>query len=64
MNYWQIKAAWLTRQLAMKELSAQAEKADADLAAVWEANGLDPKKQYLMKDADETVTEAEATHGE
>lgn len=57
MNYWQVKAAYLKRALAMRELNDAAKQADAELVAVWTANGLDPAKNYRLDDATQTVTE-------
>ena len=59
-NYWKLKAAALTRQLAMAQLQAEAEKVQAAYAAAMAAEGLDAAKNYSLNDADESVTEAEA----
>ncbi len=59
-NYWKLKAAALTRQLAMAQLQAEAEKVQAAYAAAMAAEGLDATKNYSLNDADESVTEAEA----
>ena len=59
-NYWKLKAAVLTRQLAMAQLQAEAEKVQAVYAAAMAAEGLDATKNYSLNDADESATEAEA----
>ena len=59
-NYWKLKAAALTRQLAMAQLQAEAEKVQAAYAAAMAAEGLDAAKNYSLNDADESATEAEA----
>ena len=59
-NYWKLKAAALTRQLAMAQLQAEAEKVQAAYAAAMAAEGLDATKNYSLNDADESATEAEA----
>ncbi len=59
-NYWKLKAAALTRQLAMAQLQAEAEKVQAAYAAAMAAEGLDAAKNYSLNDADESATEAQA----
>ena len=59
-NYWKLKAAALTRQLAMAQLQAEAEKVQAAYAAAMAAEGLDATKNYSLNDADESATEAQA----
>ncbi len=59
-NYWKLKAAALTRQLAMAQLQAEAEKVQAAYAAAMAAEGLDAAKNYSLNDADESVTKVEA----
>ena len=59
-NYWKLKAAVLTRQLAMAQLQAEAEKVQAAYAAAMAAEGLNATKNYSLNDADESATEAEA----
>ena len=56
-NYWKLKAAVLTRQLAMAQLQAEAEKVQAAYAAEMAAEGLDASKNYTFNDADETAVE-------
>ena len=60
INYWKLKAAALTRQLAMAQLQAEAEKVQAAYAAAMAAEGLDATKNYSLNDADESATEAQA----
>ena len=59
-NYWKLKAAVLTRQLAMAQLQAEAEKVQAMYAAAMAAEGLDPLKTYTFTDADESAVEVDA----
>ena len=59
-NYWKLKAAALTRQLAMAQLQAEAEKVQAAYAAAMAEEGLDATKNYSLNDADESATEAQA----
>ena len=59
-NYWRLKAAVLTRQLAMQQLQAEAEKVQAAYSAAMTAEGLDPAKTYTFSDADESAVEADA----
>ena len=56
-NYWKLKAAVLTRQLAMAQLQAEAEKVQAAYAAAMAAEGLDAVKTYTFNDADESAVE-------
>ena len=56
-NYWKLKAAVLTRQLAMAQLQAEAEKVQAAYAAMMAAEGLDAGKTYTFSDADESAVE-------
>ena len=56
-NYWKLKAAVLTRQLAMAQLQAEAEKVQAVYAAAMAAEGLDAVKNYTFIDADESAVE-------
>ena len=50
----------LTRQLAMQQLQAEAEKVQAAYSAAMTAEGLDPAKTYTFSDADESAVEADA----
>ena len=50
----------LTRQLAMAQLQAEAEKVQAAYAAMMAAEGLDASKNYTFNDADESAVEANA----
>ena len=59
-NYWRLKSAVLTRQLAMAQLQAEAEKVQAAYSAAMTAEGLDPAKTYTFSDADESAVEAAA----
>ncbi len=56
-NYWKLKAAVLTRQLAMQQLQAEAEKVQAAYSAALAAEGLDASKNYQFTDADESAVE-------
>ena len=56
-NYWRLKSAVLTRQLAMQQLQAEAEKVQAAYSAAMAAEGLDAVKTYTFTDADETAVE-------
>ena len=56
-NYWRLKSAVLTRQLAMAQLQAEAEKVQAAYAAAMAAEGLDASKNYTFNDADESAVE-------
>ena len=56
-NYWRLKSAVLTRQLAMAQLQAEAEKVQAAYSAAMAAEGLDAVKNYQFSDADETAVE-------
>ena len=56
-NYWRLKAAVLTRQLAMAQLQAEAEKVQAVYAEAMKAEGLDASKTYTFNDADESAVE-------
>lgn len=58
MNYWQVKASALERELRKSQLLAQANEVDAAYAKVLTDNGLDPTKVYSLKDSDESITEA------
>ena len=57
-NYWRLKSAVLTRQLAMAQLQAEAEKVQAAYSAAMAAEGLDASKNYTFNDADESAVEA------
>ena len=59
-NYWRLKAAVLTRQLAMQQLQAEAEKVQAAYSAAMAAEGLDASKNYTFIDADESAVEVDA----
>ena len=50
----------LTRQLAMAQLQAEAEKVQAAYSAAMAAEGLDAGKNYTFTDADESAVEADA----
>jgi len=56
-NYWKLKAAVLTRQLAMAQLQAEAEKVQTAYAAAMLAEGLDASKNFTFSDADESAVE-------
>ncbi len=56
-NYWKLKAAVLTRQLAMQQLQAEAEKVQAAYSAAMAAEGLDASKNYTFSDAEESAVE-------
>ena len=56
-NYWRLKSAVLTRQLAMAQLQAEAEKVQAAYAEAMKAEGLDAGKTYTFSDADESAVE-------
>ena len=56
-NYWRLKSAVLTRQLAMAQLQAEAEKVQAAYSAAMAAEGLDASKNYTFNDADESAVE-------
>ena len=56
-NYWKLKAAVLTRQLAMAQLQAEAEKVQALYTAAMVSEDLDPTKTYTFTDADESAVE-------
>ena len=56
-NYWKLKSAVLTRQLAMAQLQAEAEKVQALYAAAMVSEDLDPTKTYTFNDADESAVE-------
>ena len=45
----------LTRQLAMAQLQAEAEKVQAAYATAMAEEGLDPSKNYTFTDADESA---------
>ena len=47
----------LTRQLAMSQLQAEAEKVQAAYAAAMAAEGLNPASTYTFSDADESAVE-------
>lgn len=59
-NYWKLKAAVLTRQLAMAQLQAEADKVQALYTAAMVSEDLDPTKTYTFNDADESVVEVTA----
>ena len=64
-NYWKLKAAVLTRQLAMQQLQAEAEKVQAAFAEAMKAEGLDAvNKTYTFNDADETAVEVTPVESE
>ena len=63
-NYWKLKAAVLTRQLAMQQLQAEAEKVQAAYAAAMAAEGLDASKNFTFSDADETAVEVTPVESE
>ena len=55
----------LTRQLAMAQLQAEAEKVQAAYAAAMAAEGLEPvKTTYQFNDADETAVEVTPVESE
>ena len=56
-NFWRLKSAVLTRQLAMAQLQAEAEKVQAAYSAAMAAEGLDASKNYTFNDADESAVE-------
>ena len=56
-NYWKLKSAVLTRQLAMAQLQAEAEKVQALYTAAMVSEDLDPTKTYTFTDADESAVE-------
>jgi len=56
-NYWKLKSAVLTRQLAMAQLNTEAQKVEAAFAAEMAAEGLDASKNYTFNDADESAVE-------
>ena len=56
-NYWRLKSAVLTRQLAMSQLNTEAQKVEAAFAEAMKAEGLDAVKNYTFNDADETAVE-------
>ncbi len=56
-NYWRLKSAVLTRQLAMSQLQAEAQKVEAAYAEAMAAEGLDASKNYTFNDADESAVE-------
>ena len=56
-NYWRLKSAVLTRQLAMSQLNTEAQKVEAAYAEAMKAEGLDASKNYTFNDADETAVE-------
>ena len=59
-NYWKLKSAVLTRQLAMQQLQAEAEKVQAAYAEAMAVENLDPAKTYTFNDADESAVEVDA----
>ena len=59
-NYWKLKSAVLTRQLAMSQLNTEAQKVEAAYAEAMKAEGLDASKNYTFTDADESAVEADA----
>ena len=59
-NYWKLKAAVLTRQLAMSQLNTEAQKVEAAYAEAMKAEGLDASKNYQFSDADESAVEVDA----
>jgi|GEM_PF-5361079 len=63
-NYWRLKAAVLTRQLAMQQLQAEAEKVQAAYAAAMLAEGMEAGKNYQFNDADETAVEVTQVESE
>ena len=50
----------LTRQLAMAQLQAEADKVQAAYTAAMVSEDLDPTKTYTFTDADETAVEVTA----
>jgi hypothetical protein len=56
-NYWKLKAAVLTRQLAMAQLQAEAQKVEAAYAEAMKAEGMEAGKNYQFNDADESAVE-------
>ena len=56
-NYWKLKAAVLTRQLAMSQLNTEAQKVEAAYAEAMKAEGLNPASTYTFSDADESAVE-------
>ena len=63
-NYWKLKAAVLTRQLAMSQLNTEAQKVEAAYAEAMAAEGLDAVKNYQFSDADETAVEVTPVESE
>ena len=57
MHFYKVKAAALERQMRLAQLHAEAQKVEAAYAAVMVAEGLDPAKNYTLKDDDESVEE-------
>lgn len=56
-DYWRIKAAYLSHQLAVKEAQAAVEASRVSLASVLATSGLMADKNYRLNDADQTITE-------
>lgn len=56
-NYWKLKSAVLTRQLAMAQLNTEAQKVEAAYAEAMKAEGLDASKNFTFNDADESAVE-------
>ena len=56
-NYWKLKSAVLTRQLAMSQLNTEAQKVEAAFAEAMKAEGLNPASTYTFSDADESAVE-------
>ena len=56
-NYWRLKSAVLTRQLAMSQLNTEAQKVEAAFAEAMKAEGLNPASTYTFSDADEPAVE-------
>ena len=56
-NYWRLKSAVLTRQLAMSQLNTEAQKVEAAFAEAMAAESLDASKTYTFNDADESAVE-------
>ena len=56
-DYWKVKAAILNARLVYTNAQAAVNEANAQQAAAWAAAGLDASKEYVLSDADETITE-------
>ena len=56
-QYWKIKAAVLSREVATVQITAKIKEVDDAYRKAMTDAGLDPAKNYRLSDSEESVTE-------